>query len=238
MNLLQAIEHTKWQILSMFVEFGFTPARVMSQFDQDELYHLFRARRNKPCVLLERLNSAIATRPAARKIGRHTEGREFPHDVRPLSTQETAEMVRLSQLLVTARGKRGRKLTQRERIFLWDDERRSACLGADVLARRSSMDDYLWAVYQHCSSRGIKLSVEACRHIYHTKLLVAPLFSGRILRPKHAEAPCYLCVPDAPEESQANGSEAREMFDTVFGRLRARTELGRATRWGLEHEAS
>ncbi len=238
MNLLQAIEHTKWQILSMFVEFGFTPARVMSQFDQDELYHLFRARRNKPCVLLERLNSEIALGPAQRKIGRQTEGRKFPHDVRPLSTQEAAEMVRLSQLLITARRKRSRKLTQRERIFLWDDERRSACLGADVVARRSSMDDYIWAVYRHCRSRGIKLSVEASRHIYHTKLLVAPLFSRRMLRPKHAEDRCYLCVPDAPDESQANGSESRETFDAVFGRLRARTEMAQATRWGLEHEAS
>ena len=238
MNLLQAIEHTKWQILSMFVEFGFTPARVLSQFNQDELYHLFRARRNKPCVSLRQLNSATGTRPVGRRIGRLAETREFPHDVRPLSAQEAAEMVRLSQLLMRARRKRGRKLTQRERIFLWDDERRSACLGEDIVARRCSMDDYLWAVYRHCRTRGIDLSVKACRHIHQTKLLVAPLFSRRMLRSKRAEALCYLNVPDAPDETQANNREARELFDAVFARLRARIELGRAACRGLEHEAS
>jgi len=165
-SLLRAIENTKWQILYMFVEFGFSPTRVMSEFKQDEIYHLYRTRRNKPSMPVERLPEKPIPRRATGSVKQQAQSRSFPSDVTPLTAREATDMIRISTLLKAAKAKRGTELTERERIFIWDKERRAACLGCDPVARRCSMDDYLWAAYRHCKQRGTHLSVNACWHIY------------------------------------------------------------------------
>ena len=239
MNLIQAIEHTKWQILSMFVEFGFSPARVMSEFEQDEIYYLYRAGRNKPSVSVERLRETPAPNRTTGNVGDQARTREFPHDVTSLTRREAADMVEMSRLLKRAKKKRGGQLTERERIFIWDEPRRAACLGSDPVARRCSMDDYLWEVYRHCELRGMTLGVDACRRILQTKLLIAPLFSRRISRSiAQGEQPCYLSVPDAPGGAGEAGRKARQAFDAVFDRLREWIEMGGEARLGTGRGAN
>ncbi len=239
MNLIQAIEHTRWQMLSMFAEFGFSPVRVMSEFKQDEIYYLYRARRNKPSVMVERLHERPAPKRAASTAGQQAQTREFPNDVTPLTEREATDMVRMSMLLKAAKKTRSAQLTRRERIFLWDDERRAVCLGSDPVARRCAMDDYLWAAYRHCKLRGMTLRVDACRHIYQTKLLVAPLFDRSISRSSgDGERPCYLSVPDAPDETSEDGRKARQAFDAIFDNLRERIKTTQAARRGRDYGAN
>ncbi len=247
MNLLQAIEHTSWQILSTFAEFGFSPARVLSEFEQNEAYHLYRTRRNKPSFMLDGLHLPTRLERPAKDPKKRSDNREFPFDVAFLTAEETTDMVRMSMLLQTARDKRGIPLNPRERIFLWNNERRDACLGLDIVARRCSMDDYLWAVYRHCRRRGMTLGVDASRHIHQTKRLIAPLFSKDVLGSRTGGGlPCYLSAPDAPDapddgrlenppytsapdapdETGEDGDRGRRIFDAVFEKLRERIELG------------
>ncbi|MBN2209417.1 MAG: hypothetical protein JW759_08995 [Candidatus Coatesbacteria bacterium] len=148
-------------------------------------------------------------------------------------------MVEMSGLLRRAREKRGHKLTERERIFIWDELRRAACLGSDPVARRCSMDDYLWEVYRYCSLRGMTLGLDACRHILQTKLLISPLFSRRISRSStQGDQPCYLSVPDAPGGAGEDGREARQAFDAVFDRLREWIETSGEAKLGAGRGAN
>jgi len=238
-NLIRAIEHTRWQILSMLVEFGFSPTRVMSEFKQDEIYHLYRARRNRPSVPVESLRETPIPRRAAGNVRQPAQTHEFPNDVTPLTAREATDMVKMSMLLKAAKVKRGAQLTPRERLFLWDDDRRAACLSSDPLARRCSMDDYLWAAYRHCRLRGMTLGVDACQHIYQTKLLVAPLFSRSISRSNGSgELRCYLSAPDAPDETSERGKKARQAFDAIFDRLREWIEMTGPAGPGSAHGAN
>ena len=246
MNLSQAIEHTSWQILSTLAEFGFSPARVLSELEQDETYHLYRIRRSKPSFMLDGLHQLKRLERPAKDPQKRLGDREFPFDVAFLTAEETTDMIRMSTLLQTARKTRGTPLSPRERIFLWDDERRAACLGSDIVARRCSMDDYLWAVHRHCRGRGMTLGIDASQHIHQTKRLIAPLFGKDVLGSRtDGGLPCYLSAPDAPDapddgrlesppdtsapdapdETGEDGDRGRRIFDAVFEKLRERIEL-------------
>ncbi|MBN1593425.1 MAG: hypothetical protein JW941_09315 [Candidatus Coatesbacteria bacterium] len=233
MNLLQAIEQTSNRILSVFSEHGFNHERILNEFEPDEAYHFYRTRRNKLSSLsVEASRSELQGSGTARSDGDNRK-REFPFDVVPLSSGEATDMMRLSVTLEAAIAKRSGIPTTRERLFLWDRERRDACLGNDILARRCSMDDYLWAIYHHLMTRGIRLSIGAALHILDTKRLIAPLYGKHCFASAPGDtSPCYLSPHELPDCNDQAGISARLLFSRVFSELRSQIEGADASQMG------
>lgn len=66
---------------------------------------------------------------------------DFPYDVVYLTPKQCDEQIKYYKMLKD----RGIEVPE-ERI--WDERRKQACLGDDIVARRCSMNDVLWAMYK------------------------------------------------------------------------------------------
>ena len=66
---------------------------------------------------------------------------DFPYDVVYLTEKQCNEQIKYYNLLKA----KGIEVPE-ERI--WDEERKAACLGDDIVAKRCSMNDVLWAEYK------------------------------------------------------------------------------------------
>lgn len=221
MNLIEAIERTKWDILATFLEFGFSPRRLLSEFTEEELYHLYRVKRGGRGGRLDPAGRSAKRRAPTRQgpSRRRRVHRKFPHDVQYLTAGQAADLVLLSSQLLAAKRRRGEELSLRERIWLWDEERMRACLGSDIVAKRCSMDDYLWEIFRSYRSMGIELTLNACRHIYETKLLVASLYRSAVSQESRGNITYF-----APPIGQGGGQERMREFNAAFERLRERIE--------------
>lgn len=227
MNLLKEIMRTKWQILSSFVDAGYSPKRVMCEFSPEEIYHLCGARRTTSSsagVPDSEVRPAPDVESSPDVSG---ERGLFPYDVRYLTPRECSDMIALSNAVRRVKKRRSQPLAESERLWLWDESRRSACLGSDVVARRCSMDDYLYEIYRRLHSRGLELSLDACRHVHHTKTLVATLYRRQLTGQKGDGDVTYFAAPEAPMPSAAGqpATDAMRAFDAAFERLRRRIEV-------------
>ncbi|MCD6327915.1 hypothetical protein J7M28_10230 [bacterium] len=233
MNVIELIESKRWHILSTFVQFGISPRRLESEFTPEEIYHIYRLRCEDSWEHRQlRPRSDLSAISAESRNGLVGRGGEFPNDVKYLSPREASDMVALSQSILAAKAKRGQALSERERIWLWDDKRRRACLGTDVVARRCSMDDYLWAIYREYRSRGVHLTISACRHIHQTKRSIAPLYAKEVVGVEiNRNGLSLFCAPPSPSAGvslQNDSSRPAWSFDELFSRLRAGIEARKA----------
>jgi hypothetical protein len=78
----------------------------------------------------------------------------FPYDIEYLSKEQIMAKIAVSRRFWN-------KIAPEKR---WDKERGEACLGRyGIVAKRCSMNDKLWGIYQKAKQRGVSLSLEEVR---------------------------------------------------------------------------
>jgi hypothetical protein len=138
----------------------------------------------------------------------------IPKNAQMLTPDEMAKWVKMTRVAIARAEKRGRILTEVDRLWHWDTERREAHYGDDPIARLCTMNNYLWYYFRLAKKRGERLSGEQVAHLKDNMEAFGQFFVKEVSGQSSGVATLFSDVHVAAE-----GMQERKNFDTMFNYL-------------------